>query len=245
MPNSASAQGALRTCGVGDLEPRKPFEFQLCNSTSAGGGAAELRSCRVENGKPSLAHGFAKDLPRNQPIDAAPNPTPQVRGCAAELGSWGVELGKLAKPGNHNPSPWPAKTITVPCGKEPGFTGGEHPALLGTNGLSAGAVCPLKNNSPPSGSLYGLHTATACSRFCIGVSAAWSAVADRRCIILPGSGWFLELFCLFFKFFSWHGTGPLNPFPACQSQSIYLGYGVPTSQVPNSPTPRAPAHLGT
>ena len=188
----------MGTWGLGDLEPHKPFEFQLCNSPSAGGGVAELRSCRVKTEKPSLGHGFAKDLLRNQPIDAAPNPTPQVRGCAAELGSWGVELGKLAKPGNHNPSPWPAKTITVPCGKEPGFTGGEHPALLGTNGLSAGAVCPLKNNSPPSGSLYGLHTATACSRFCIGVSAAWSAVADRRCIILPGSGWFLELFCLFF-----------------------------------------------
>ena len=85
--------------------------------------------------------------------------------------------------------------------REPGFTGGEHPALLGTNGLSAGAVCPLKNNSPPSGSLYGLHTATACSRFCLGISAAWSAVADRRCIILPGSGWFLELFCFFLSFF--------------------------------------------
>ena len=102
MPNSASAQGALRTCGVGDLEPRKPFEFQLCNSPSAGGGAAELRSCSVENGKPSLAHGFAKDLPRNQPIDAAPNPTPQVRGCVAELRSWGVGTGRLANPGNHN-----------------------------------------------------------------------------------------------------------------------------------------------
>ncbi len=44
MPNSASAQGALRTCGVGDLEPHKPFEFQLCNSPSAGG---VLRSCGV------------------------------------------------------------------------------------------------------------------------------------------------------------------------------------------------------
>ena len=82
--------GVLRSCALGDLEPRRPFDFQLCNSPSAGGGAAELRSCRVGTGKPSLGHGFAKDLPRNQPIDAAPNPTPQVRGCAAELGSWGV-----------------------------------------------------------------------------------------------------------------------------------------------------------
>ena len=144
LSNSPSAGGVLRSCTLGDLEPRKPFEFQLCNSPSAGGGAAELRSCRVGTGKPSLRHGFAKDFARNQPIDAAPNPTPQVRGCAAELGSWGVGPGKLAKPGNHNPSPWPAKTIRVPCGKELGFTGGEHPAFLGTNGLSGGAVCPLK-----------------------------------------------------------------------------------------------------
>ena len=66
----------------------------------------------------------------------------QLPKCGGVLRSWGVGLGKLAKPGNHNPSPWPAKTIRVPCGKELGFTGGEHPALLGTNGLSAGAVSP-------------------------------------------------------------------------------------------------------
>ena len=67
---------------------------------------------------------------------------PNSPSAGGVLRSWGVGLGKLAKPGNHNPSPWPAKTIRVPCGKELGFTGGEHPALLGTNGLSGGAVCP-------------------------------------------------------------------------------------------------------
>ena len=39
----------LRSWGVGDLEPHKPFEFQLCNSPSAGG---VQRSCRVAELKP-------------------------------------------------------------------------------------------------------------------------------------------------------------------------------------------------
>ena len=91
---------------------------------------------------------------------------------------------------------------------------------------------PLKNNSPPSGPLYGLHTATACSRFCLGISAAWSAVADRRCIILPGSGWFLELFCFFLSFFL--GMEPdLSALSQPAKASLFtfaLGF-----QLPNSP----------
>ena len=91
--------------------------------------------------------------------------TPQLPKCGGVLRSCVVGTGKLAYLGNHNPSPWPAKTIRVPCGlviKELVFTGGEHPALLGINGLSAGAVRPLKNKSQPSVSMHEVHTSIAC-----------------------------------------------------------------------------------
>jgi hypothetical protein len=68
MPNSATPQvlgGAaeLRSWGLGDLEPHKPFEFQLCNSPSAGG---VLRSCGVAELEPvNLSKGMV--LPRIYP----------------------------------------------------------------------------------------------------------------------------------------------------------------------------------
>ena len=58
---------------------------------------------------------FLTGFEKNDPLK--PNSaSPQLPKCGVVLRCCRVGTGKLANLGNHNPSPWPAKTIRVPCG---------------------------------------------------------------------------------------------------------------------------------